>query len=80
MTFEESKFLIICGQQKVGITSLFAWLSLHPDMCPSVYKEFLFFLVQCCSLGCIVVAWGITLHGQGAYPAVAAKSVSRLSK
>lgn len=46
MTFKESKFLIICGQQKAGTTSLFAWLSAHPDVCPSMYKEARFFLDQ----------------------------------
>lgn len=46
MTFEKSKFLIICGQEKAGTTSLFTWLSAHPDVCPSMYKEARFFLDQ----------------------------------
>ena len=36
--------LIIAGQPKAGTTSLFDWLSVHPDVCPSQLKEARFFL------------------------------------
>ena len=36
--------LIIAGQPKAGTTSLFDWLAVHPDICPSQLKETRFFL------------------------------------
>lgn len=40
----EKTFLIIAGQPKAGTTSLFDWLSAHPDICSSTLKETRFFL------------------------------------
>lgn len=41
---KEKKLLVIAGQPKAGTTSLFNWLSGHPDICPSKVKETRFFL------------------------------------
>jgi hypothetical protein len=40
----EKRYLVIAGQAKAGTTSLFDWLSAHPDICPSRFKEARFFL------------------------------------
>jgi len=40
----DKTFLIIAGQPKAGTTSLFEWLSAHPDICSSTLKETRFFL------------------------------------
>lgn len=40
----DKKFLIIAGQPKAGTTSLFNWLSGHPDICAARVKETRFFL------------------------------------
>lgn len=40
----DKKILIIAGQPKAGTTSLFDWLSAHPDICGSTLKETRFFL------------------------------------
>jgi hypothetical protein len=37
------KYLLICGAPKCGTTSLFRYLSDHPDICPSNRKETYFF-------------------------------------
>ena len=41
---EEFSYLVIGGVPKAGTTSLFAWLSMHPDVCASSLKETRFFL------------------------------------
>lgn len=76
MTFQKSKFLVICGQQKAGTTSLFTWLSAHPDVCPPMYKNARIFLVHNYLSDRTVIAGGIPLHGKGVYPTVIAMSVS----
>jgi hypothetical protein len=38
------KYILICGTQKAGTTSLFQYLADHPDICPSSVKETGFFL------------------------------------
>ena len=38
------KYFIISGVNKAGTTSLFAWLSAHPDVCASFIKQTFFFL------------------------------------
>lgn len=38
------KYFIISGVNKAGTTSLFAWLSAHPDICASFIKQTFFFL------------------------------------
>jgi hypothetical protein len=40
----EYKYILICGVQKAGTTSLFQYLADHPDICPSSVKETGFFL------------------------------------
>ena len=40
------KFIFIVGQPKSGTTSLYNWLSKHPEICPSTIKETRFFLDQ----------------------------------
>lgn len=40
----ENKVLIIAGQPKSGTTSLFDWLSAHPEICKSTVKETRFFI------------------------------------
>lgn len=40
----DKTILIIAGQPKAGTTSLFDWLSAHPDICGSTLKETRFFL------------------------------------
>ena len=44
MKTTERRYLIIGGQPKSGTTSLYDWLSVHPDICPSRLKEARFFL------------------------------------
>lgn len=44
MKIEDKSFLIIAGQPKSGTTSLYDWLSKHPDISSSKLKEERFFL------------------------------------
>lgn len=44
MLAAEQQYLIIGGQPKAGTTSLYDWLSKHPDITPSRIKEARFFL------------------------------------
>lgn len=44
MSDSEQRYLIIAGAPKCGTTSLYKWLSDHPDISPSTLKETRFFL------------------------------------
>jgi hypothetical protein len=44
MTVENHHYLIIGGAPKAGTTSLYKWLSDHPQVCASTFKETRFFL------------------------------------
>lgn len=44
MSVADHQYLIIGGTPKAGTTSLYKWLSDHPDVCPSSLKETRFFL------------------------------------
>ena len=44
MTVDRFPYLIVGGAPKAGTSSLFRWLSDHPDICPSSVKETRFFL------------------------------------
>jgi hypothetical protein len=44
MTARNLPNLIIAGVSKAGTTSLFSYLSRHPDICPSIIKETCYFL------------------------------------
>lgn len=39
MSAPPERFLIICGAEKAGTTSLYGYLAAHPGVCPSVRKE-----------------------------------------
>ena len=44
MSVSDHRYLIIGGAPKSGTTSLYKWLSEHPEVCPSSLKETRFFL------------------------------------
>lgn len=44
MERSDKQFLIIAGVNKAGTTSLFMYLSIHPEICPSRVKETQYFL------------------------------------
>lgn len=46
LDIKTKKFIIIVGQPKSGTTSLYTWLSKHPNICASIIKETRFFLDQ----------------------------------
>jgi hypothetical protein len=39
MSSASDRFLIICGAEKAGTTSLYGYLATHPDVCASIRKE-----------------------------------------
>ena len=41
---DKKHFFIIAGANKCGTTTIFSYLSRHPEICPSIIKETMFFL------------------------------------